>query len=98
MGRSVWKVPLVLRAFLQRNIRSNFIRYLVCRSHVIPLNLVGKRVKVYNGRSFVSVYLKLKMVGYKFGEFCVTKILGDRIALGKREKLRKKLNKQKSKT
>jgi ribosomal protein S19 len=47
---------------------------------------VGKRVKVYNGKKFVSILVRKGMVASRFGEFVVTKSLGSGIHMPKRKK------------
>ncbi len=43
------------------------------RSVIIP-ELVGKIVKVHNGKILVEVEVNAEMLGYKLGEFVPTKI------------------------
>lgn len=56
------------------------------RFSVISETLLGKRVRVYNGRKFVSLLIRKDMVGFRFGEFVVTKALGNGIHVVKRRK------------
>lgn len=49
------------------------------RSAVITLSFLNKRVLIHNGRRFISLLIKESMLGYKFGEFVVTKQLGGKI-------------------
>lgn len=43
------------------------------RSSVIVPALVNKTISVYNGRSFVDLFIKPEMVGYRLGEFVITR-------------------------
>lgn len=56
---------------------------------IIP-ELLGKRVAVYNGKIFSSFIVKDFMLGRKFGEFVLTKKLGDAIHAKIRAKKKKK--------
>jgi len=72
----------------------SYIANLKChRSSVIPYFAIGLKTKVYNGHHFVNTILRQRMIGHKFGEFSVTKIMGSRIAARKREKQKKLLKK-----
>ena len=42
------------------------------RSTIIP-DFVGVTVAVYNGKTFIPVYISEDMVGHKFGEFAMTR-------------------------
>jgi ribosomal protein S19 len=39
----------------------------------ININLLDKKLYIYNGKVFVSVYILQKIVGYTLGSFCVTR-------------------------
>ena len=39
---------------------------------IIP-NYIGKTISIYNGKTFVNVFIKKEMVGYKLGEFSKTR-------------------------
>lgn len=43
------------------------------RSTIIP-EMVGLTISVYNGKTFVPVYVTDQMVGHKLGEFVPTRI------------------------
>lgn len=49
------------------------------RSSVITIDFLNKRVLVHNGLRFVSILIREAMLGYKFGEFVITKSLGSKI-------------------
>jgi len=46
------------------------------RGLTITLAFLNKRVLVYNGLRFISIVVKESMLGYKFGQFVLTKSLG----------------------
>jgi len=56
------------------NKRSDF--YIWTRRALVTDKFVGKRVAVYNGRRFLSFIVRKSMIGYKFGEFSLTKKIG----------------------
>jgi small subunit ribosomal protein S19 len=43
------------------------------RNSVIAEDLVGHTIAVHNGKDFISVYVRLEMVGHKLGEFAPTR-------------------------
>jgi ribosomal protein S19 len=67
--------------------------YTYLRASRIPLNVLNKRVAVYNGSTFISFIVKPFMLNYKFGVFSRTKKLGGKI----HEKIKKAKNKSKKK-
>jgi ribosomal protein S19 len=60
------------------------------RSSIIPLSLYKKRVNIYNGQNFLKISVKKAMLGKKFGEFAITKVVGSRIIRKKRLKKKSK--------
>jgi len=74
MSRSVWKGFYVVRNILKKNTKSqkNFFK-IWSRNSVIPSFFLGKTVLVYNGKQFHKVYINREKVGYKFGEFSLTR-------------------------
>jgi ribosomal protein S19 len=60
------------------------------RSIIISENLYKKKANVYNGKHFINFSVKNLMVGHKFGEFAITKVLGARVFRKKKKKKRKK--------
>jgi len=67
------------------------------RQTVISKSMIDFRVKVYNGKIKIPVYVTSKMVGHKLGEFSITKILGTRTAIKRNLRKAKKLEKNKKK-
>lgn len=74
------------------------------RNSIIPSVFLDKKFRIYNGKSFVSIIISRDMVGHKFGEFSITKVLGSQIAKSvvlkaerkRREKLLAKINRNKN--
>jgi len=101
MCKSSWKLPYIQRNLLWNAFSKvhgsnskNKLPLLKCQRHsIIPENLLGLKVKVYNGKRFSSLFIRNKMIGHKFGEFSITKVMGSRIAARKRAKQKKLLKK-----
>ena len=94
MARSIWKGPyfdITLFKKVKKSKESNSktpIKTWSRRSTVIP-DFVGVTISVYNGKSFIPVYVTEDMVGHKLGEFSPTRVFkghtGDKKAVqGKR--------------
>lgn len=74
---------------LKRSLKYFFVN----RSHIIPHTLIESKVKIYNGKKLISNIIRSNMVNHKFGEFCLTKSIGSKIHIRKKNK--KKTNKKK---
>ena len=78
MARSVWKGPyfdITLFKKVKKSKEENSkspIKTWSRRSTVIP-DFVGVTISVYNGKSFIPVYVTEDMVGHKLGEFAPTR-------------------------
>ena len=44
-----------------------------CRDMVILPEIIGHKIGVYNGKEFVPIEIKQEMVGYRLGEFALTR-------------------------
>lgn len=49
------------------------------RSLAVIKSLVGKRISVYDGKTFISLLIRDHHVGYRFGQFIKTKKMGGNI-------------------
>ena len=88
MIRSLWK-PIYQDYALFRKLKNNQIQIKIwSRASTITKNYLNKKVYVYNGKFFISLYIKKEMVGYKFGEFVYTKKGG--YSIHKKKKKNKK--------
>ena len=79
MARSVWKGPYFdvtlfkkVRKSKEESSKSP-IKTWSRRSTIIP-DFVGVTISVYNGKSFIPVYVTEDMVGHKLGEFSPTRV------------------------
>ena len=79
MARSVWKGPyfdITLFKKVQKSKEENSkspIKTWSRRSTIIP-DFVGVTLSVYNGKSFIPVFVTEDMVGHKLGEFSPTRV------------------------
>tara|TARA_B100000902_G_scaffold330988_1_gene328215 strand:- start:220 stop:504 length:285 start_codon:yes stop_codon:yes gene_type:complete len=79
MARSVWKGPyfdITLFKKVKKSKEENSkspIKTWSRRSTIIP-DFVGVTVSVYNGKSFIPVFITEDMVGHKLGEFSPTRV------------------------
>ncbi|MDB3863926.1 30S ribosomal protein S19 [Alphaproteobacteria bacterium] len=79
MARSVWKGPyfdITLFKKVKKSKEENSktpIKTWSRRSTIIP-DFVGITLSVYNGKSFIPVYVTEDMVGHKLGEFSPTRV------------------------
>lgn len=62
------------------------------RGAQIPFSALDKRVAVYNGKKFSSFIVRKFMLGRKFGEFALTKRLGE--IIHEKIKAKKKKNRR----
>lgn len=93
MARSVKKGPFVDKHLYKKVLEmierkeKTPIKTWSRRSTVIP-EMVGLTISVYNGKTFVPVYVTDQMVGHKLGEFVPTRIF--RAHGGKKAEMAKK--------
>ena len=79
MARSVWKGPYFDVTLFKKVKKSKEesskspIKTWSRRSSIIP-DFVGVTISVYNGKSFIPVYVTEDMVGHKLGEFSPTRV------------------------
>jgi len=75
MGRANWKGSFVEKFALNKfNVKSKGETFRVwSRRSVIPSNFVSKKIFVYTGNSFKPVFITRDKIGFKFGEFCLTR-------------------------
>ena len=79
MSRSVKKGPFILKSLYKKVLdasktteRKLIKTYSRC-STIIP-EMVGITISVYNGKTWVPVYITENLVGHKLGEFAPTRI------------------------
>jgi small subunit ribosomal protein S19 len=77
MSRVKWKGPYVESKLLKKIqnatvVSKNDIKT-ISRSSVILPKFIGLNIRVHNGKTFVIVKIVDEMVGYKLGEFVLTR-------------------------
>lgn len=79
MSRSVKKGPFVEKSLYKKVLAMNKVTdrkmiktYSRC-STIIP-EMVGNTISVYNGKSWIPVYITENLVGHKLGEFSPTRV------------------------
>ena len=79
MARSIKKGPFIEKKHLKRVMEANktnqkqMIKTYSRSSTIIP-EMVGQTISVYNGKTWVPVYVTENLVGHKLGEFAPTRI------------------------
>lgn len=83
-GRSVWKglyIPLKYNKILNK------------RTLIIQKRDINEIYDVHNGHGYKSVKINKQMLGFKLGQFVLTKIMGNKIhRRGKKKREKKKMN------
>ena len=79
MARSVWKGPyfdvtLFKKVKKSKDESSKSPIKTWSRRSTIIADFVGVTISVYNGKSFIPVYVTEDMVGHKLGEFSPTRV------------------------
>ena len=81
MARSLKKGPYVFDRLLKKvqmlneNNKKEVIKTWSRRSTIFP-DFIGHTFAVHNGKEFIPVYVTEDMVGYKLGEFALTRKFG----------------------
>lgn len=73
MSRSIWKKLFVDSFLLKASKSIKSMKKIWSRRSAITSNLVGKTVLVHNGKDFKKLIIKREHLGFKFGEFSLTK-------------------------
>jgi len=75
MGRASWKGSFVEKFALNKlNVKSNSNYFNIwSRRSIIPSNFISKKIFVYTGNRFKPVFITRDKIGFKFGEFCMTR-------------------------
>jgi ribosomal protein S19 len=74
--RSAWKGPFVDFEFLEKSLKPSSKKILETRSRnslILPY-FIGRTIKVYNGKKYVAFKITEEMVGFKLGEFVLTRL------------------------
>lgn len=89
MARSIKKGPFIEKKLYKRITESNksgqkpMIKTYSRTSTIIP-EMVGYTISVYNGKTWVPVFITENLVGHKLGEFAPTRIFRGHTASDKK--------------
>jgi|JRYK01.1.fsa_nt_gb ribosomal protein S19 len=94
--KSSWKYPFnnINRAIFKND--DNFVK-VYNRNLTINSSLLNKYVRCHKGKVIGKLLITKQHLGFKLGSFFITKVLGERIAYRKKQKLLLKKNKNKQK-
>ena len=79
MSRSIKKGPFIEKSLYKKVVDQNksggkkMIKTFSRTSTIIP-EMVGMTISVYNGKTWVPVYVTENLVGHKLGEFAPTRL------------------------
>ena len=73
MSRSIWKGPFQEKKILKPKIRYKKRIEIWARNSIIPFRYLKKLVFIHTGNTFKKIYISRNHIGYKFGEFAVTR-------------------------
>ncbi len=79
MSRSIKKGPFIAKSLykqvveMQKGGEKRMLKTFSRCSTIIP-EMVGTTISVYNGKTWVPVYITENLVGHKLGEFAPTRI------------------------
>ena len=79
MSRSIKKGPFIAKSLYKKVVEQNksgerkMIKTFSRTSTIIP-EMVGTTISVYNGKTWVPVYITENLVGHKLGEFSPTRL------------------------
>jgi len=74
--RSLWKGPFICNKIisdLKHNNSLNTVKTTSRSTTVLPF-LIGKTVKLHNGKFYISIKVTEEMIGHKLGEFVPTRL------------------------
>lgn len=93
MSRSIKKGPFIAKSLYKRVLEvkktgeKKMIKTFSRCSTIIP-EMVGLTISVYNGRTWIPVYVTENLVGHKLGEFSPTRIFRGHAGSDKKAKKR----------
>jgi ribosomal protein S19 len=89
--KSNWKYPYNLYMFNKNSENEKLFK----RNITLTTQYLNKTLKCYKGKVIGKLLVNKQHLGFKLGSFFLTKVLGERIAYRKRQKLLLKRSKQK---
>ena len=92
MSRSIKKGPFIAKSLYKKIVEQNKYDYkkamvkTFSRTSTIIPEMVGMTVSVYNGKTWVPVYVTENLVGHKLGEFAPTRMFRGHAGSDKKSK------------
>jgi small subunit ribosomal protein S19 len=60
------------KVFIKKIMKGNNIKT-KCRDVIIIPQMIGKNIRIHNGKEFIPVLIQPEMIGHRFGEFVLTR-------------------------
>lgn len=97
--KAAWKFPFNLTRTHKYKMTKTDENYVTVHNRDLTLTtkFLGKQLRCHKGKVIGKLRINKQHIGYKLGEFFITKILGDRISYRKKQKLLAKKTKNKQK-
>jgi ribosomal protein S19 len=97
--KAAWKFPFNLTRTYKYKINKTDENYVTVHNRDLTLTtkFLGKQLRCHKGKAVGKLRINKQHLGYKLGEFFITKILGERISYRKKQKLLAKKTKSKQK-
>jgi len=71
--RSVFKGPYINPIYSSIIPTDEEVLFIFDKASKIPSNLLNTTCSVYNGKEFKSLFITQEMLGFRFGDFVITK-------------------------
>lgn len=72
MSRSSWKLNYLPKSIIKQKNKKKTLN-IWDRDAVIPSFLLNRLVKIHNGKEFKTIKITQEKIGFKFGEFSLTR-------------------------
>jgi ribosomal protein S19 len=89
MSRSKWKGPFLDKSLI-KNINKIKLKKIWSRTSTICSSLIDKSFLVHSGNKFRKIYINREKVGFKFGDFCYTRVMKKKLHTKKLKNKKKK--------
>ena len=73
MSRVVWKGPFIAKSLFKSIKKKSHKRKVWSRSSVVPHIFIRRPLFIHSGKSFKKIYITKEKIGYKCGEFCLSR-------------------------
>lgn len=71
--RAAWKIPYINLKYLKNSFFKQKILKIKYKNSIIGQNFKNRNILLYNGKEYLKVDINSQKIGYKFGEFILTK-------------------------